>query len=98
MTPVTELSRLRFVPSDQVIAQVVGSETVILHIPTERFVTLDEIGADMWRAGSDSATVAEAIGSLLNEYDVERSVLEADFVAFAERLAGLELAQLTPVV
>ena len=96
-SPLTELSSVRFSPSDQVVVQVVGSETVILHVPSERFVTLDDVAAEMWRIGSESATAAEAITVLLHDFHVERSVLEADFISFVKRLSELELAQLLPV-
>ena len=96
-SPMTDLLSVRFSPSDQVVAQVVGSETVILHVPSERFVTLDDVAAEMWRIGSESVTAAEAITALLHDFNVERSVLEADFIAFAKRLSELELAQLVPV-
>jgi hypothetical protein len=93
-----DLSSVRFRPSEQVVAQPVGQETVILHVPSERFVTLDDTGAAMWRIGSASASVAQAIDTLIDEYDVDRSTLEADFMAFAERLHSLELANLEPIV
>ena len=93
----TDLSGMRFRPSDDVVVQGVGAETVILHVPSERFVTLDDIGADMWRVASTSPTVSQTIDTLLTKFDVERSVLEADFLAFADRLSALDLAKLEPL-
>lgn len=93
----TDLSHVRLAPSDQVVAQGVGPELVILHVPSERFITLDDVGAQMWRTASVSATAAQAITTLLDEFDVERATLEADFASFAARLASLGLAQLIPI-
>jgi hypothetical protein len=93
----TDLSGMRFRPSDDIVVQGVGAETVILHVPSERFVTLDDVGAEMWRVASASPTVTDTINTLLTEFDVERSVLETDFLAFANRLSSLNLAKLEPV-
>ncbi len=93
----TDLSGMRFRPSDDVVVQTVGAETVLLHVPSERFVTLDDIGAEMWRVACTSVTVSQTIDALLLEFDVERSVLETDFLAFSNRLNSLDLAKLEPI-
>ena len=67
-----------------VLSQQVGGETVLLDLASENYFGLDAVGTRVWQLLKDGATVGETIEALLEEYDVEREVLEGD----VERLIG----------
>jgi hypothetical protein len=71
------------VPPD-VLFQEVGGETVLLDLGSEEYFGLDAVGTRVWQLLSGGASVGQAIDALLEEYDVEREVLEGD----VERLIG----------
>ncbi len=51
-----------------------------------------EVGADIWKGLADGKTEDEIVASLLSDYDVEESVLRADYAAFIEKLCAAGLA------
>jgi hypothetical protein len=76
---------------DTVLVRELQGETVLLDLASETYFGLDEVGTRMWRALSEGGAIRAACDLLLEEYDVDRTVLEADLRALAARLvdAGL---------
>ena len=54
-------------------------------------ITLNEVGAFLWKKLSDGATEAELVDAVLEDYEVERQVAEQDVKAFIEKLIQAEL-------
>lgn len=77
--------------SDQAIANMVGDETVILHLGNGTYYGLDPIGARLWEALKAGRTVASVVDEVLASYDVERSQVEQDLLALIESLAANDL-------
>lgn len=86
----------RLVASPDAVAQSVGGETVLLHIPSERFVSLDDIATAMWETATAAPSLDAAVSTLLEEFDAERSQIEGDLQTFVETVTSLELATLVP--
>ena len=77
--------------SKNVLAQEVAGESVLLDLNSENYFGLDAVGTRVWQLLNDGQDRAGMIGILLDEYEVEREVLEKDI---AELLDGLNEAGL----
>jgi Coenzyme PQQ synthesis protein D (PqqD) len=69
-----------FVIPPQVIARKIGDETVILALETGTYFGLDPVGARMWHLIEAGKSLAEVCDTMIEEYDVERNVLERDLL------------------
>jgi hypothetical protein len=81
----------RFNISDEVLSQEVNGETVLLDLQGESYFGLDEVGTRVWQLLQEKSTVAHAVNTLFQEYDVSREQLESDVGQLLEKLidAGL---------
>jgi len=77
--------------SPEVLFQEVSGEMVLLDLASENYFGLDEIGARIWGLLESGSSVGEAMDTLMEEYQVERAVLEKDVGELLEKLleAGL---------
>ena len=73
------------VPKDVIFREIAG-EAVILNMTSEEYLGLDEVGVRMWTLLTESETVQVAYDSLLEEYDVEPSLLRVDLEQFMQKL------------
>lgn len=80
---------------DNVLVRRLGEESVLLHLGSESYFGLDEVGTRMWAALTTSASVEEAAGKLVDEYEVEPERLRADLAAFVDQLAAAGLVELS---
>jgi Coenzyme PQQ synthesis protein D (PqqD) len=84
-----EVSRIT-VP-DAVLHQQLGEETVLLHLATERYYGLDEVGSRVWQLLQEHRTLDPIVGALLDEYDVDETTLRGDLERLLDELADLGL-------
>ena len=77
--------------SEEVLAQEVGGETVLLDLNGENYFGLNEVGTRIWQLLQSGATVNEVLDTLSDEYDASREQLELDLNDLLARLLGLEL-------
>lgn len=63
-----------------------GDELAILSPEASALATLNGVGARVWEL-ADGRTFSELVDALLNEFDVERNILEQDVRAFLDALA-----------
>ena len=68
----------RVIVPDGVLVQELQGESVLLNVNTEYYYGLDEVGTRMWTVLSEAPSIADAIDTLLDEYEVERATLESD--------------------
>ena len=73
--------------STDVLAQEVDGETVLLDLASESFFGLDAVSTRVWQLLGQGADRDAVIATLLDEYDVERAVLERDIEDLLGRLA-----------
>lgn len=85
----------RVTPSDEVLAQEVGDEVVLLDLASERYFGLDPVGTRIWALLPDSANLGAVLDSLCEEFDAPRERIEADLLAL---IAALHEAGLVTVV
>ena len=68
----------RLEPSRDAVESRVGDETVLLHLKSGTYFGLDEMGTRIWELLKQGMTPAAICARLEDEFEVERSVLEAD--------------------
>ena len=78
----------------EVVARRVGDETVLLHLPSGTYFSLDAVGARVWELLGAGRTLADACDVMLDEFEVSREQLEADVLKLAEELAAHNLVTL----
>ena len=54
-------------------------------------ITLNEVGAFLWKRLAEGATESQLVDALLADYEVEKEVAEKDVRAFIEKLTQAEL-------
>jgi len=54
-------------------------------------ITINEIGAFIWKLLEKGAELPELIDAVLNEYDVEKSIVETDINNFIDKMKKAEL-------
>jgi hypothetical protein len=91
--PFTDLSRLA-VTKNQVSCDVAG-EAVILNLENGVYYSTNPVGARVWYLIQESRTLADVRDTLLEEFDVESSRLEADLRVFLEQLSVQGLVEIT---
>lgn len=84
----------RVLVKPDVLVRELRGEAVLLHLASESYFGLDEVGTGMWRALTTAPTLEAALESLLDEYDVSREQLAGDLEAFVDRLSGAGLVEL----
>jgi hypothetical protein len=77
--------------SKEVLAQQLAGETVLLDLASESYFGLDEVSTRVWQLLQSGTGQAQLVETLLDEYEVEREVLEEDIGRLLGRLcdAGL---------
>lgn len=68
-----------------------GDEAVILNITNETYYRLDQVALSMWRALTESDSVAAAQSLLLSQYDAPEETLHADLHEFITYLKNANL-------
>ena len=74
--------------SDEVVARKVADETVLLHLNSGTYFSLDQIGGRVWEIldQTNDMTLKQVCDKIFNEYDVKREVLERDIVLLVTEL------------
>ena len=81
--------------SPDAVAREVGGETVILHLGSGTYFGLDEVGTRIWQLLGKGLPLAAVCDRLVEEYEVERAVLERDLEALIGELVEHELVSRT---
>ena len=79
---------------DGVLVQELQGESVLLNVNTENYYGLDEVGTRMWSVLREAPSIADAIDTLLDEYEVERATLERDVDELLTQLLDKKLVEL----
>lgn len=87
----------RIVAAPDVMARLVGEETVILNLETEQYLGLDSIGTRFWSVLVESPNIEAAFAALLAEFEVEPERLRSDLEEFLARLAENGLIEIVAV-
>ena len=66
----------------------VGERVVLMSAERGNYYDLDETGSEIWRRIAQPVRVSDLCAQLLATYDAPREALEADVLAFLQRLAS----------
>ncbi len=80
--------------SPDVISQEVSGETVLLDLESENYFGLDEVGTRIWQLIKEKEDLQAIYNTLLDEYEVEESRLQADLEALLGDISKLGLVSL----
>jgi hypothetical protein len=72
--------------NNKILFQKLGKEAVILHLDSEEYFGLDEIGTRIWEVLKQEGSAEKALSILLEEYNVEEEILRADIEELIEQL------------
>jgi hypothetical protein len=76
-----------------VLSQKVRELIVLLNFLEKNYISFDEVGSCMWEAALKSSSKEHALQLLLEQFDVEETVLERDFVEFLQDCLARKLLQ-----
>ena len=85
----------RATPSDEVLFQEVGGESVLLDLSSECYFGLDPVGTRIWKLLSADANLKSAYDTLCEEYEVEPERLRTDLLDLVAKLAEAGLVQVS---
>ncbi len=72
--------------ADTIFAQEIDGEMVLLDMNSENYFGLDAIGTAIWQAIQEKETLQEVYDTILEQYDVEPTILEKDLFVFVTKL------------
>ena len=78
----------------QVMARLVGDETVILDLASGTYYGLDPVGARIWQLMAEGKTLATVCKILLDEFDVNRETLERDVLHLTQEFSAKGLVKI----
>ncbi len=64
--------------SDDVVFRILGGEAVLLNLATGTYFGLNDVGTRMWQLMSEHGSSDKVIEVMLNEYRVEKKLLQSD--------------------
>lgn len=73
--------------SNNVFAQEIDDETIILDAITQEYFSLNEIGKVIWSLLSENKNIKEIKAQMLEMYEVPEEQLEKDLLNFLQALA-----------
>jgi hypothetical protein len=86
----------RLTVDPQVIWQDVLGEAVVLHLETEAYYSVDEVGTEIWKGILEDLPLAEIRDRLTKLFEVSAERCESDLLAFACVLVENRLATIKP--
>jgi len=72
-----------------------GKNPLILSLESEAYFGLDDVGTRIWLQLTTQPTIQDAYDALLNEYEVEPDVLQADVSKLVTELVAAGLLEIT---
>jgi hypothetical protein len=86
----------RIVTSEDVLFRELDTEAVVLNLKTGIYYGLNPIGTRAWQLVAEHGTLARVLEVMLDEYDVERGVLEKDLLDLTRQLSDAGLCTVVP--
>ncbi len=77
--------------SPDVVARMVGGETMLLDLASGTYFGLDDVGGKIWDQLEGGASLAQVCDAIERDYAVDRQVLEHDVLKLAAELAEKQL-------
>lgn len=74
--------------SEDVVARELGEETMLLDLASGTYFGLNPVGGRFWQLLEEGCTAAEARDRLLQEFEVDTAVLDADLSTLLDELVA----------
>ena len=81
---------------DDVLFRELDGEAVLLNLKTGVYFGLNPMATRMWQLIAEGRPLARVLDTLLDEYEVDRGVLESDLLDLARQLCANGLGDVTP--
>lgn len=72
-------------------ARTIGSETIVLSLPTSRYFTITGVGNRVFELLAEDRSLDELVAVIVAEYEVDDVVARRDIAAFVDRLRAAQL-------
>jgi hypothetical protein len=82
------------VKSDDALFRELETEAVLLNLKTGVYYGLNPVGTRAWQLLSEHGRLSRVAGLMLDEFDVERDVLERDLLALGTQLVDSGLCRI----
>lgn len=92
--PIEITDSTRFVINKQLSSSEIGGEAVVLNLKDGNFYGLNPVAAEVWKWLAEPRTLAELVGLVTGEFNVEAATAEADL---RKLLADLDQRKLISV-
>lgn len=79
--------------SEDVVARELGDETMLLDLASGTYFGLNPVGGRFWQLLEEGLNTVEARDRLLEEFEVDADVLDADLTSLLEELAAKGLIE-----
>lgn len=79
---------------DDIMFRVLGGEAVLLNLASGTYFGLDDIGTRMWQLMSEHGSTDKVVEVMLEEYEVEESLLQRDLDKLVKDLTDNGLVKL----
>jgi hypothetical protein len=76
---------------DVVVTELDDNETVLLHMGTKKYYTLNETGSRIWQLLSEGHTIGEACETMRNVYDILSSAVQKSILNLIRELIAENL-------
>ncbi len=70
----------------EVLCQELDEEAVLLHLPTERYFGLNNVGSRAWQLWEGGSTLEASIQQIVAEYDAPEEVIRQDVANLVKQL------------
>ena len=90
LTPTQKVSLI-----ENVLIQELAGESVLLHLDSEQYFGLDEMGTHMLSILKESESIQVACDHLLQEYEAQPEQIQQDLLDLVAQLAQHDLVQIT---
>lgn len=80
------MSKPVFLQPENVMAQEVEDELVLLHLDSELYIALDAVAKRFWTLALSEESVSDILDTLESEYEVTRDTVRHDFQIFIQEL------------
>ena len=77
--------------STDISTRILGDETIMLNLSTSRYFTVTGVGTRIVELLADDTSLAELVGAIVDEYEVDPDNAQRDVSTFVERLRAAEL-------
>lgn len=83
----------RWIPSEEVVAEMTGDRMVLIHMNTNKIFELNRTGARVWELLQDGEDERGIVARMLEEFDVEDARLKQEVGAVLARLESEKLVR-----